>query len=167
MFGLIRKRQAGSASVLGNKRRQIINAPFFQLRWSSHKPIMFFSTDNALRAAFVGDIGGQRLVSGVGHLLKTHQRRCLKTGKRYVYLPAEAIAALAVSWQRRLYHRNTVAPARPNPVADNIAGVRGDRTNSFRAGPRQRGIVPVIGIDIDQLGGRSVGVFQFISPVRR
>ncbi len=56
------------------------------------------------------------------------------------------------------YHWNTVA-LRANPVADNIAVVRGDRTSSFSRHSRQQGIVPVIGIDIDQLGGRGVGVF--------
>ncbi len=57
------------------------------------------------------------------------------------------------------YHRNTVA-LRANPVADNIARVRGATEPAlFRADSRQQGIVPVIGIDIDQLGGRGVGVF--------
>ncbi len=60
---------------------------------------------------------------------------------------------------------NTVA-LRANPVADNIAVVRGRPKQLFRAGPRQQGIVPVIGIDTTNCG-RGVGVFPVHFNVRR
>lgn len=55
---------------LGDKRRQIGNAPFFQHALEQPQTHNVFQYPiTPFRAAFVGDIGGQRLVSGVRFLL--------------------------------------------------------------------------------------------------
>ena len=56
-------------------------------------------------------------------------------------------------------HRNTVA-LRADPVACHIAGMRrGAKPLARRAGPVQQRLIPVIAVDVDQLGGGGVGIF--------
>ncbi len=125
---------------------------------------MFSVPDNALPRAFVeGDIGVAPRQWCGAFAFQNHQRR----------VPTKTVSAMFICQRRGNNGAGGIVAGdgfspeygclRVKSVADqHCEGCEGDRTNSFAPVPRQQGIVPVIGIDDDQLVVVALVYLQFI-----